>query len=902
MGHHNDALLRVCLIGVLALAPFAAPAAFAAQGASPVEEVVVVGSRRPGRSATDSPVPVDVVNGDDFQAQGTSDMDDLLRNLLPSYNVQRLSISDAATITRPATLRGLPPDDTLVLINGKRMHRASVIAELGGSLAAGSQGPDISVIPPLAIDRVEVLRDGASAQYGSDAIAGVINFVLKQDREGINAEAKYGEFYEGNSSLWQGAVNIGMPLGDDGFANATLQVKSADATSRSLQRTDAAALIATGNTDVPVPAQIWGDPKVDDDIAFFLNSGIQLTDSQELYGFGNYAERKVTGGFFYRNPNARPGVFTDSFSGGQRAIVDTSLAGQSGQVSNCPLLQSPGSTPTDQAVVDADNAALAALPPNCWVVNDLYPGGYTPAFGGDVEDISALLGLRGSVDSGLTYDFSVGMGRNETAFRIDNTLNPSLGPGTPTSFHLGKYIQVEQNYNADFTYPLHVEAFASDVNVAFGAEYRVETFKILIGDEASWNAGPYAFQNDNFQSDGVTPLLSMSIGAHGFAGFSPRQAGEFDRANYALYTDWEADVTDRWLVDIALRYEDFEDFGSTTNGKLATRFDLTPTLSLRGSVSTGFRAPTPGQSNVTKVSTVTVDGELQQRGQIPPTNPIAKFLGGKALDAEDATNLTLGFAWDPINDLTLTVDYFRIEVTDRISQTGTIDITTQPVDPNLNCPGAANLAQCLEALGVPGASDLTSISFFTNDFDTTTTGVDAVATYTQDWGDLGLTSFTAAWNYTETTVDKAGRAVSRNRVVDLENFNPENRGVFTINHTLADWRFLVRASFYDDWVSGDFSGDPNAVNNATQYKIDCTQDSCYDGAWIFDAEVGYSLAERYHFIVGAQNLFDNNGPRDANNTAGPRFSNNSGEAYATSTPWGFDGGFYYFRFTANLDY
>jgi iron complex outermembrane receptor protein len=220
-------MLRSALVGVLVLSPFAAPAAMAQEGASTIEEVVVVGSRRAGRSATDSPVPVDVVTGDDFQAQGTSDMDDMLRNLLPSYNVQRLPISDAATITRPATMRGLPPDNTLILVNGKRRHRAAVIAEIGGSLAAGSQGPDISVIPTLAIDRVEVLRDGAAAQYGSDAIAGVINFVLKEDREGITLEGKWGEYFEGDGESYTAGINMGLPLGPNGFANATFQMKSA---------------------------------------------------------------------------------------------------------------------------------------------------------------------------------------------------------------------------------------------------------------------------------------------------------------------------------------------------------------------------------------------------------------------------------------------------------------------------------------------------------------------------------------------------------------------------------------------------------------------------------------------------------------------------------------------------
>lgn len=900
MSELRRSLLRGGLISALTLSPLAAPAVLAQQDDTAVEleEVVVLGSRRAGRTATESPVPVDVLSAQDMQNMGTTDMDDMLRNLLPSYNVQRLPISDAATITRPATLRGLPPDNTLVLVNSKRRHRASVIAELGGSLAAGSQGPDISVIPPLAIERVEVLRDGAAAQYGSDAIAGVINFVLKENREGISADVRWGETQEGDGDLVQGAVNIGMPLGPNGFASATLQVKSVDATSRSLPRTDAQALIDTGNTAVIQPVQIWGAPQVDDDIAFFLNAGIDLTADQELYAFTNYAERKVTGAFFYRNPNARPGVFSSTFGGGQRAIIDLDLANIDKAQTNCPFLESPGSTPTNQAVVDADQAALANMPANCWAGNFLYPGGYMPAFGGDVNDISGLLGLRGTLDNGLMYDFSVGMGRNQTAFRIGNTWNPSLGPKSPTNFELGKYIQEEQNYNLDFSYPVAIDAFASDLNVAFGAEYRVETFKIRIGEPDSWRAGPYAFQSSTLHPNGQ-PMLDLSIGAHGFAGFSPDQAGEFDRANYALYTDLEADITDRLLVGVAARFEDFTDFGTTTNGKVSARYTVTPDLNLRGSFSSGFRAPTPGQSNVTKVSTVTIDGELQQRGQIPPDNPIAQFLGGEPLDAEDATNLTLGAAWDVTNNLTLTLDYFEINVENRISQTGSIEIASVPIPGSIasSCPAATTLPQCLEVLGIPGASDLNSVSFFTNDFETTTTGFDLVADYTQNWDNGGTTTLTAAWNWTETEVDDAGSEVSRNRVVDLENFNPQHRGVFTANHMIGDWRFLLRSSYYDDWTVGDYTADP-VHDGGTAYRIDCTRDDCYSGDWIFDAELAYTLNDRYTVTLGAQNLFDEKGPRDANNTAPRGFSNNSGQARATSTPWGFDGGFYYLRFEA----
>ncbi len=872
-----------------------------------VEEIVVLGSRRTERSVADLPVPVDVLGSADLAQSAAKDMDDLLRTLLPSYNVQRFAIADAATIIRPATLRGLPPDNTLILINGKRRHRGSVIAEGGGSLAAGAQGPDLAVIPALAVEQVEVLRDGAAAQYGSDAIAGVINYRLKENRRGFVLESRWGETYAGDGDAWSLGANLGLPLGDEGFASITAQWASADPTSRSLPRTDAQALLETGNAAIKQPVQIWGAPEVDDDLAVFVNIGAPLSGNQELYAFGNYAQRAVTGGFFFRNPNSRSGVFT---RGGQRAVMDTSLAGQAGQISNCPVLRSPGGTPTDQDAVDADRAALAGLPANCWVANNLYPGGYTPSFGGDNRDFSALAGLRGRLSNDFAYDLSWSIGRNETAFRIENTWNPSLGPASPTAFDLGIYRQTEKNYHADFRLPLPMAAFASDLHLAFGAEYRVETFEIALGEEDSWRAGPYALQNANFYRDGITPLPAMTIGAHGFPGFNPSQAGEFDRGNYAVYADVGADLRPDFLLEVAARFEDFDDFGTTINGKVQARWQLTPTFGLRGSFSTGFRAPTPGQSNVEKVSTRTIGGQLLQSGQIRPTNPIAAYLGGEALDAETALSLTLGSSWDLSDAWSITLDWFRILVRDRLSSTGLIDIRAESAIPD--CPvvhaAAGSLAECLQELGVPGASDLSSVQFYTNDFNTRTQGIDAVLSYVGRWGAAGTTNFTAAWNWTDTKVQRAGQEVSRDQLLELENYNPKHRAIFTLNHVLGAFRLLFRSSYYGDWVvanAGAGNPDPAYAPGDVRYRIDCglgpSKDHCYDGGWVFDLEAAYDFNERFTLVAGASNIFDNAGPRSKYNTSpDPGFSDWIGEKYAESTHWGFDGGFYYFRFRAEL--
>jgi iron complex outermembrane receptor protein len=811
-------------------------------------------------------------------------------------------------------------------VNGKRRHRSGVIAELGSSLNEGSQGADLSAIPALSIKQVEVLRDGAAAQYGSDAIAGVMNFILRDDTDGFTVEARTGEFMEGDGTLYQLAANAGFPLGDDGFLNITGVWSEQDATSRSIQRTDAATLIASGAPDqqanVRQPfAQIWGQPETRDNWNVFANMGIQVSESQEIYAFGNIGRRETEGGFFYRNPNNRAAVFT---ADGIRAIADTNFQrGMTGFVSNCPALSSPGGggdgVPLDQSAVDADFTARQNLPANCWLLNDIAPGGFTPQFGGQLQDVSIVGGLRGEMANGLVYDFSGGYGRNKVDFFLNNTVNPSLGPDgivdgeLQRDFNVGSYVQSEVNVNLDFVYPIKVDMLASDLSFAFGAEYRDEIFETIIGEGTSWEAGRFAFQSGNgtnFYSDGTTLLPDLSIGANGFAGFSPVQAGNFGRSNIAVYAEAEADVTDRLTGSVAVRYEDFESFGDTTNGKLSLRFAVTDDLAVRGSWNTGFRAPTPGQENVTKVSTILVNGELAQSGQIPPTNPIAMALGGTTLSPEESVNYSVGFVWDIADNLSLTADYFWINLDDRIAFTGTIDITNEPIDPGLNCPNAqanplGNLALCLQELGVPGAADLSSVTFYTNDFETTTQGVDVVLSWDTDWGTAGTGSVTAAWNWTETEVESAGNEVSRDKVVDLENQNPEHRGVFAYNHYFDNFRFLVRASFYDDWVNSqsNLGDDPTPRGpDGTGYTINCAapgfNDHCYDGSWIFDIEAAYTFAERFTIAAGADNVFDEEGAPDLFNAGGII---DSGNLYADTTPWGIDGGFWYVRLTADFD-
>ncbi len=836
-----------------------------AQGAEMLEEVVVTGSRRAPRSVGDSAAPIDVLSGEDFENQGSGDINDMLRTLVPSYNVNTQPISDAATLIRPANLRGLPPDNTLVLVNGKRRHRASVIAFLGGGVSDGAQGPDVSVIPAIALRQVEVLRDGASAQYGSDAIAGVINFLLKENAEGLSFEARYGETYEGDGEGWKLAANVGLPLTDAGFFNFSVEVSEASATSRSVQREDAALLRAMGNTAVRDPAQIWGAPDVDGDYKFFTNIGIDLGAGTEAYAFGNYAERNVLGGFFYRNPTNRSGVFSPSGAeNGITRLVGDLTPGVVGTVTpglrpgdgmDCPVVnvRIDGTNDTTQPI---DEAALAAViaDPNCFVFNERHPGGFTPMFGGNITDFSIFAGVKGETAKGLLWDLSLGMGANETQFEILNTVNASLGPDSPNEFRPGDYTQLEKTFNLDFAYPTELGQLHSPLNIGFGFEYREEQFEVTSGGEASWVTGPLFMQK-------------FGIGSNGFSGFGPQDAGLWDRGNFALYLDLEADMTEALLLGVAVRFEDFEDFGSTTNGKFSARYAFTDSFSVRTTYSTGFRAPTPGQSNITNVSTVAGDdGILQQRGTIPPTNPVAQAHGGKALAEEQSTNLSIGFVWDITDNLNITIDYFDIAVEDRITQSATV---------KLDADGIAEL----EALGVIGAGDLNEFRFYTNDFDTKTTGVDVVATYGFDWS-AGATELNLAYNNTKTKLDSplTGDTVDHERQIELEDSVPDTRWYLTGVHKVGNWRFLVRLNYYGDWTDG---------SNTPANDLD------FGDEYLLDAEAAYTWSDRYTIVLGAQNMLDEFPDKE------PR-ALTLGYKYPEASPTGYSGGYYYSRFRVDL--
>ena len=894
----NSVLCRGLAAGALfgVALPAASPAL--AQGEEQmVEELVVVGSRRRDRSAADSPVPVDVIGGDDFRNHGDTDMDSLLASLVPSYNVDQQPISDAGTVIRPASLRGLSSDATLVLVNGKRRHRGSVISFLGGGISDGAHGPDLSAIPAVALDRVEVLRDGASAQYGSDAIAGVLNLVLREESSGGSVEAKWGRTGEGDGEATTLAANLGLPLMDTGFINLSMEYKQADPTSRSVQRGDATDLIAAGNSNVRQPAaQIWGAPEIRDDVKLFANLGFDVGENSEIYAFGNWAQRTVEGGFFFRNPHTRGGVFQGPvfdaagpegnvvtredgvwyygrprdgivYTGDRVDTVKVAdfSADPATRVDDYGTTVYTGCPPIVVTGDVADPAAVSAVAadPNCFSFIERFPGGFTPQFGGDVDDLSFALGLRGEMANGWFYDVSGVWGTNKVEHFMHNTINPQLAEqevNIPTTYFPGTYTETDRVFDATLSKALEgLGRGNAPLHIALGFEWRDETFKREAGDMNSWfidmRAGGLADQG-------------FGIGSNGFPGLAPRHAGETTRSSYAAYVDLETDLTDNFLVGGALRYENYEDFGNTLDGKLTGRLQLAENFALRGAISTGFRAPTVGQANVRNVTTAFAGGMLADEATLPATHPISILKGASPLQPEESVNATIGAVFS-IGMADITLDYYNIAVEGRVARSSVKKLTDDDREQLRN---------------VPDASSISGVVFFTNEFDTTTKGIDLVVTMPVDLME-GDTDLVFVANRNNTVVDKRDPDIIDNlRVEQLKNTLPGSRMSLTANHTQGPWRFMGRYRHY-----GEFYGAP-ANQSALSSPPGAPWDSTYDARWFLDAEAAFEVGNGLTFVVGGQNLLDEYPEETSEGAQG-----GVGMLYPENSPYGFNGAFYYFR-------
>lgn len=900
-------LLSGVCFSLLAPAVLTGPAFAQEEDEAVQQTVIITGTRRAERSAADAPAPVDVVSGAELVNQGDNDLSNIIRTSVPSYNVNTQAISDAATLIRPANLRGLSPDNTLVLVNGKRMHRAAVIAFLGGGLSDGSQGPDISSIPAIALKQVEVLRDGASSQYGSDAIAGVINFILKDDNQGGTIEAKIGETYEGDGDAYQIAANVGLAVQETGFLNLSVEYQETDATSRSVQRTDAAALIAAGNSAVASVAQIWGQPNVNGDLKLYGNFGMALNETVDVYAFANYAERETEGGFFFRNPTNRGGVYAGPTVDPDTGLLDPADADSDNVASVLVGDLSTGNTgdciagiPLTQGGLIPDPTFLAQVQndPNCFSFVELEPGGFTPRFGGKLEDRSFALGARGEIDfgTGLGYDVSYRYGENQIDFFIRNTINASLGPNTPRAFKPGGYGQIENVFNLDFNYGLPMASFASDLNVAFGYEYREEQFEVREGDGASFAIGPLSAPSLAYPTG-----QGFSSSSNGFGGFTPGSAGKSDQSANSVYLDLEADVTDALVLQAAVRYEDYDAFGSDTNYKIGGLYRFTDRFRARATYSTGFHVPTAGQANVVNVTTAFVAGFLSDEGTFPLNSAAGQVVadyvatpggltvsGGPrpTLEPEQSENFTAGIAFD-VGGFDVTIDYFNIALEDRISRSSPIDflpaLTLLAANSGytLTSTSTSQAINELDGQGIinagdfAGAEDLASFAFFNNAFDTTTQGIDVVFSGGVDVIPYGETDLAVAFNWTDTSVDRADSTISAGRIKVLEEGLPDIRGSVTLTNTTGAWRTLARMNYFGE-------GFEDHLDSNLALPIDI------DAAVTFDAEIGYAVTEAFEVILGARNLFDQYPNKNP-------WAGTAGAKYPVTNAYGFDGGSYYLK-------
>ncbi len=835
----------------------------------PSNDIVVLGTRRTDRTLATSPSPVDVISSAELTSQPAANMIDALKNIVPSFYAGQNSISDASTFVRSPSLRGLSGDQVLVMINGKRYNRSALVQVYGGSdtgLGRGAQGPDISAIPSLAIGNLQVLREGATAQYGSDAIAGVLNYGLRED-QGIELVGRAGQYYAGDGESYQIAGNAGVK-GDWGFINVTGEYVDEGQTSRGRTRPSAANFaqnfpaLANQLPNYPLPVQIWGNSP-SHGFKSVYNSAINVTDSSKIYVFANYAQSKGNQSFNYRASVSSTAVDTNGVVRNQ---------GANGAFNNTFFLTP---CPTGNATCPSGGFVRDG---NTFRFGTLYPAGFTPRFVGKTQEAYGVLGYKGT-SGAFSYDLSGTLARNKLSLSMYDSANFSYGPATQTSFDFGDLIQKETNFNADFTYAADL-GLAAPLTISAGGEFRKETYEQTAGDTQSYAAGPYAIAQQLFTqtapgvyvASGTT--AAQGVGASGYAGTSPATAGKFSQKAYAAYVGLETDLTDALTVGAAGRYEHYNTFGDAWVGKVNALYKFADAFSVRGSFGTGFHAPSPGQSNVSIVTTSFNNGVAFQAGTYPTNTAVAQYYGASNLTPEKSTNYGLGFILEPVRGMAVTVDGYRINLRNRIGLTSPFIVT------------AADLAAqpALLPVGVGG-----QVQYFTNGFKTRTQGIDVVGTYRTRFSEAEL-NFSLAYNYNDTKVTEFdARVVGTAQLIDAENLAPKHRVVFNAGWTLDNLSLNVRENYYSSFTSAQDYGQTNGVPNQV-----------FSGKFVTDLELSYTFAEHFTVAVGAQNFTDEHPDRLKPTSTVQIYpltgGTSDGQVYPRNGgPFGFNGGFYYTR-------
>jgi iron complex outermembrane receptor protein len=777
-----------------------------------LQELAVIGTRATERTSTEAPVPVDVLTAAEIKQTGRTETAQVIQALAPSFNFPRATISDGTDHTRPATLRGLAPDQVLVLVNGKRRHMSALI-NVNGSIGRGSGMVDLNAIPASAIERIEILRDGAAAQYGSDAIAGVINIILKQGAPN-ELGATLGQTVESDGEVIESGGNYALPLGSDGVLQLAGEYRNRGFTNRSAP--DLRQQYFTGdprNSDPALNGLInhrQGDADTEDG-GLFLNLSKPVAEAVEIYAFGGGTLRNGESAGFFR-----------------RALDDRT-------------------------------------------VRAIYPNGFLPMIGTKISDFSGVAGLRGE-QAGWRWDVSADYGRNLFHFDVFNSANVTLGAASPTRFYAGTLIADQLTANLDLAKSYEI-GLASPINVAVGGEFRRDGYHLNEGEPDSYRDGGVPIL------DGPNAGTQGAPGAQVFPGFRPVDATDQSRHNVAGYVDLEAQVVRKVLLGIAGRVEDYNDFGSTKDGKVTARFEPIPGFAVRGSISTGFKAPSLGQSFFSATSTNFINGVPFDNRTFPVTSPVAQALGASPLTPEQSENYSFGVALNPVKNLSVTADYYQILIDDRIVFSG-------------NFTGAA-VRTFLESQGFPGVA---GGRFFTNAIDTRTLGVDIVANYGFALGSSSTLRLTGGYNYNvnrvlrvaptppalsafqETLFDRVERARIE---VGQPKSNLSLSGVFNyqdLGLTLRTQRFGEVTSF----------GTPT----------DGSLDQTFGAKWITDVNASYTFINRLTITAGVDNVFDVYPDRNNQGDATTAGNNNFGIfPYNQISPFGFNGAFYFGRLT-----
>ena len=795
-----------------------------AAAATALEGIVAVGTRRPDRVATETPVPVDVVTAADIEATGLTETSQIIQRLAPSVNFPRATVADGTDHVRPATLRGLAPDQALVLVNGKRRH-ATALVNVNGTVGRGSTSVDLNAIPATVIERIEILREGAAAQYGSDAIAGVINIVLKSGAE-RELMTSVGRTAEGDGEVVQVGGNAGFEMGG-GSLMVGAEFRDRGFTNRS--RPDPRTQYFAGDPRESTIDRLnhrQGDADTRDYGAFLNGAFPLLPGAAELYAFGGVTRREgEAAGFFRRASDAR-------------------------------------------------------------TVRAIHPNGFLPLITSDILDASAALGVRGTV-AGFRYDLSGVYGSNSFEYGVNNSNNVSLGAASPTSFNAGTLKFNQATANLDLVRTFAMARLPEPLSVAFGAEYRRDGYGIEAGEEASYvNGGVRVL-------DGPSAGALAAVGAQVFPGFRPTDAKDVSRNSVAGYVDVEVTPARPLLVTFAARAENFSDFGSTLDGRVAARLEPVEGFALRGSVGTGFRAPSLQQQFFSSTATNFIGTTPFDIRTFPVESAEAKVLGAEPLRPEESVNYSAGIAFTPTRDLSVTVDAYQIDIDDRI-------VFSE------NFTGA-RVQALFQAAGLAG---VTGGRFFTNAIDTRTRGVDVVGQYAYRFGRASQLRVVAGANVTETEVltkvvktpaalagfeETLFGRVERGRI---EFGQPRNSVNLNLNYTRDRLGVNLNNRRFGE-VSVFGAIDPDTATGPAALR---TLDQTFDAKWITDLDVSFRFRGGLTVALGANNLFDvypeeNFQRTTAERSAGAQDNSNTGIfPFNGISPFGFNGAFYYVRF------